>query len=76
MLVEIMLARRVGNGVKGSDRAADAQHAVLEDDADCSRRLAHDPVHRRIVVQFAFHAAACPHCRQTSCLRVPARSLL
>jgi len=60
ILVEIMLACRVGNRVKGSDRAADAEHAVLEDDADCRRRLAHDPVHRRIVVQFAFHAV-CPH---------------
>ncbi|WP_292366971.1 hypothetical protein [Mesorhizobium sp.] len=33
---------------------------MLKDDADRRRRLAHDSIHRRIVVQFAFHAS-CPH---------------
>jgi hypothetical protein len=70
-----MLARRLGNGVKGSDRATDAQHAMLENDADCRRRLAHDCIHRGIVVQFAFHAD-CPHCRQAPCPNSVVRSLL
>ncbi|MGT2466214.1 hypothetical protein ACVOMV_16110 [Mesorhizobium atlanticum] len=33
---------------------------MLENDTNSRGRLAHDPIHRRIVVQFAFHLA-CPH---------------